>query len=147
VEPGKAALLDVPWTEPASNAERVAFDVELLVDGSAKVAMTEQPVGAVAVATRHDLVGARASLREQVERSLLRRFGPCRISQVNASNGDDLSTPVRLEVQFQADEMARRRGSDLVLRTGFDSSWLQELVASPDRKSSLLLGAPRSQHD
>ena len=147
VEPAGAALLDVPFTTPESNGERVDFQIELAVDGSAKVTMTQAPFGAVAVATRHDLVGAPAAMREQLERSLLRRFGPCRIADVKASKGDDLAAPVAVQVQFQADEIARRRGKDLVLRTGFDCSWLQQLSASPERHAALLLGAPRSQHD
>lgn len=147
VEPTGAALREVPWTKPETNGDSVAFAIELAADGSAKVAMTERPVGATAISTRHDLVGSPDAMRDQLERSLLARFGPCRITDVQSSKGDDLANPVRLEVTFQADEIARRRGEDLVLRTGFDSSWLQQLSAAPERTAALLLGAPRREHD
>lgn len=147
VEPDGAALRDVPWTTPENNGDSVAFAIELAADGSAKVAMTETPNGATAVGTRQDLVGSPDAMKEQLERRLLARFGPCRIQGVESSKGDDLATPVRRVVTFEADEIARRRGKDLVLRTGFDSTWLQQLSASPERLATLLLGAPRRQHD
>ena len=147
VEPRGAALRDVPWTKPETNGDSTEFAIELSADGSAKAVMTERPVGAVAIATRQDLVGAPDAMREHLERRLLARFGPCRITDVQSSKGDDLATPVRRAVHFEADEMARRRGQDLVLRTGFDSSWLQQLGASPERIATLLLGAPRREHD
>lgn len=145
VEPDGGALQRVPWTTPERNVDAEQFTVALRADGSADVELVQQPLGNAAVSLRRELTDAPATLREQLERRLLHRFGKCRIERVEPSDGTDLLQPARLALRFTASEFARRQGDQLQLQGGFDSRGLQALCATPERTAPLLLGVPHRE--
>ena len=147
VEPDGALLADVPWTTPDANADTREFLVDLRADGSATVTMTHAPRGNAAVSLRHELTAAPATLREQLEQRLLRRFGKSRIDEVVPSDGKDLAQPARLRIRFEAAELAQRQGNGLQLAPRFDDGMLQQLTAAPERRTPLVLGVPHRDHE
>ncbi|MBL9076779.1 MAG: DUF3857 domain-containing protein [Planctomycetes bacterium] len=147
VNPDRSELADVPWTTPAANRDERELTIDLRADGSATVALAQRPRGNAAVGLRQQLVEAPATLREQLERQLLQRFGKSRIDSVTPSDGNDLATPASLSITFAADELAQRQGRGLQFATGFDSRRLLQLSAAPERTTPLLLGVPSGDHE
>ncbi|MGE3171097.1 MAG: DUF3857 domain-containing protein [Planctomycetota bacterium] len=144
VDAGNALVQPTPWAEPADNAARVEYLLELQPDGSAMAQKIETPLGNEAVQLRAALAAEPARQREHVERALVADFGPVTVGELERSDPLDYGQPVRLQVDFRVAQPGQRRAGEWLLPSTFGREPLATLVADPERTQPLLLGVPRS---
>lgn len=142
VETGKAKLLQVPWTTPEQNNDRVEWNLELR-DASPRAQQIETPTGNAAVRTRAGLAVEPARRTEHLERQLVSRFGPVTLGEATTSDLMDLGAPVRVAVDFVVKELGQKNQVEWQLPSTFAEEPLAQLTSEPERRTPLLLGVPR----
>ena len=142
VDDGKALVVDVPWTTPEQNDDRIRWDLEVR-DADLRGTQVETPTGNAAVRLRTELSAEPARRKEKLERQLVSRFGSVQVGEVSASEPLDLAAPVRLQVGFQPKELGAKNGVEWQLPSTFAEEPLAQIVAEPERTTPLLLGVPR----
>jgi cellulose synthase operon protein C len=142
VDRGKADLRDVAWTTPAANVQRDDYTITLATDGTARLQMTQRPLGNEAIGLRAQLATEPARLREVVERSLLRTFGKVTLGELTPVVAADPEQPVQLTTAATLPELGQRTATTWQLPSSWEDGGLMALTADHERQAPLLLGVP-----
>ncbi len=144
VTPDGGSIHTIPFAPADENALVREYDVALREDGGADVRMLDTSNGAFGVRHRYRYGGETGDLANGLSRELSAGFGAVAIREVETSDLEDIGTPVRLDVTFDAPDLWSGSGDVRSLEVSLDPLGMDQVAkeAAVNRTFDVVLRRP-----
>ncbi len=147
VGPEGGSLHEIPFAPPQENALRRDYRIELDTKGGGGVRLEDTSNGSFGVRHRYRYGGETGDLSTGLSRELSVGFGAVTIQDVETSELEDISQPVRLKAAFKAPNLWSGEGAEKALRVSLDPLGMDRVAqeAAANRQFEVVFPRPFAQ--